>query len=246
MRRLFAILIACAMLAGLAVTAGADAARGTPSFGTNDAAWNAAPAIAVNDSTNPGQDDAASGVVRILWDDDFLYARVVVTDPDVFTGHTGSPWMDDNIEFFVGSGATGSNQYRIGAGGDISGNAPVDSKVTLTDDGYIVEAKFKALDNWGAGAKVTFEVQIGNSTGNGGDRFEVITAFGEPDAGYGSSNSFEDSITLLAGGGAAAGDAAGAAGSDKDGGDTGVASVAITLGLAAVAAAGVAVARKRK
>ena len=47
------------------------------------------------------------------------------------------------------------------------------------------------------GGKLTFEVYINNSTENGGDRYEVVSAFGDPDAGFNSDASFRDSVKLI-------------------------------------------------
>lgn len=44
--------------------------------------------------------------------------------------------------------------------------------------------------------KLTFEVYINNSTEKGGDRYEVVSSFGDPDAAYTSSVSFTDSLQL--------------------------------------------------
>ncbi|MFD2878427.1 hypothetical protein ACFTAO_24160 [Paenibacillus rhizoplanae] len=44
---------------------------------------------------------------------------------------------------------------------------------------------------------ITFDVYINNSTGAGNDRYEVVSGLGQPDAGYGSSDSFKNSLLLL-------------------------------------------------
>src|SRR5690606_28429597 len=45
--------------------------------------------------------------------------------------------------------------------------------------------------------KLTFEVNINNSTSTGADRYEVVSAFGDPDTGFNSDAAFRDSLELI-------------------------------------------------
>ena len=141
----------------------------------------------------------ATGTVRILWDDDYVYARVVVQDSNLYKG-PGGDYTYDSVEFFVGPGSGGSNQWRVGATGVFSGQSHTDRAAwtRITETGYIVEIRIPKRDvilqPYG---KLTFEVYINNSSENGGDRYEVVSAFGTPDTGYGSHEAFLDSVELV-------------------------------------------------
>ena len=154
----------------------------------------------INKSTVP--DDPrphATGTVKILWDDDYVYARVVVEDSNLYQG-PGADHTYDSVEFFVGPGSSGSNQWRVSATGVFSGQSHTDRAAwtEITDTGYIVEMRIPKRDLiLEPSGKLTFEVNINNSTENGGDRYEVVSAFGDPDAGFNSDASFRDSVKLI-------------------------------------------------
>jgi 2',3'-cyclic-nucleotide 2'-phosphodiesterase (5'-nucleotidase family) len=173
-----------------------------PVFGTNDAVWNSAGVMELDVSKMKNANTATTGTARVLWDDDFLYVRVVVTDDSVFTGSGGSQWLNDGVEIFLGPGTGGANQYRIGASNDKSGQAAADSWTSIEAPGYIVEVKLaKKTLVFEDGAIITFEVQINDSTSAGGDRDtagNVISWTGTPDTGYNSFASFADSLLLWA------------------------------------------------
>jgi hypothetical protein len=185
---------------------------GTPALGTDDALWEETMALELDTKTNyptPTQEKPhAKGVGRALWDEDFLYVRVEVTDADVYTGAVTSAnnYNCDNIEFFVGAGSQGSNQWRINADGSLSG-ANAEGRASWfehTEAGYTVEMRIP----WGTvipvtDAPITFDIGIGNSTSAGNDRYEVVSWYGTPNDGYNGSGSFTDSL-LLTGGPAAA------------------------------------------
>ncbi|MEK5465380.1 sugar-binding protein [Paenibacillus sp. FSL R7-0210] len=179
------------------------AGYGSPVLSTNDKLWEQAAAFDINNSSAPDQKigPMATGKAKVFWDEDFLYARVVVTDPNVCVGHTpGTEYMTDSVEFYVGDGKSGSNQWRIGASGIFSGQAAEgrDGSVTRTDTGYIAEVKIpRRTIEFTSNSPITFDVYINNSTGAGNDRYEVVSALGKPDAGYGNSDSFKNSLLLL-------------------------------------------------
>ncbi|WP_336789650.1 S-layer homology domain-containing protein [Paenibacillus sp. MMO-177] len=172
---------------------------GTPELGSNDPLWTLTMEHPINKSTVP--DDPrphATGTARILWDHDYLYARVVVKDSNLYQG-AGGDYQYDSLEFYVGKGSGGSNQWRVSATGVFSGqSAPGRAAWTqITDTGYIVEMRIpKGNLTLQEEGKLTFEVYINNSTEKGGDRYEVVSSFGVPDAGYSSDASFTDSLQL--------------------------------------------------
>lgn len=171
---------------------------GTPELGSNDPLWALTMEHPINKSTVPSDPRPhATGTARILWDHDYLYARVVVEDSNLYKG-AGGDYQYDSLEFYVGNGSGGSNQWRVSATGVFSGqSAPGRAAWTqITDTGYIVEMRIPKGTLTLQEGKLTFEVYINNSTDKGGDRYEVVSSFGVPDAGYSSDASFRDSLQL--------------------------------------------------
>ncbi|URN96664.1 MAG: S-layer homology domain-containing protein [Candidatus Pristimantibacillus lignocellulolyticus] len=178
---------------------GPTATFGTPELGSNDPLWNETMEYPINKSTVP--DDSrphATGNVKILWDNDYVYARVVVEDSNLYQG-LGADHTYDSLEFYVGSGSSGSNQWRVSATGIFSGQSHTDRAAwnQITDTGYIVEMRIPKRNLTLEPGKFTFEVYINNSTENGGDRYEVVSAFGDPDKGFGGHSAFADSLELI-------------------------------------------------
>ena len=172
---------------------------GTPQLGSDDPLWDLTMEHLINKSTVP--DDPrphSTGTVKILWDNDYVYARVAVTDSNLYKG-PGADHTYDSLEFYLGSGSNGSNQWRVSSTGIFSGQSHTDRAAwtKLTDTGYIVEMRLPKRTVTLAPGKLTFEVYINNSTAGGGDRYEVVSAFGAPDTGYSSHTAFADSVELI-------------------------------------------------
>ncbi len=216
-KRIIGLLCVMVMLAsGFASAApatleqGPFAQFGTPVLGTDDALWETATELELTSrifTGTPEQEGSpeATGKARVLWDEDFLYVRVDVTDEQIALGQAGagSEHMYDGVEVYLGAGEGGSNQWRLGANGNFAGgqNAPGrEGFVKMTDGGYIAELKVPgvnvALTN---DSPITFDVYINNSSATGNDRYEVVSALGDPDAAYGSDESFRDSLILTGG-----------------------------------------------
>lgn len=177
----------------------ATALYGTPELGSNDPLWAKTMEHIIDRRTD--SDDSkpkATGTARILWDEDYLYARVVVEDSDVYVGN-GPDHMYDSVEFFVGPGDNGSNQWRVSATGVLSGQAAEGRAAwtELTETGYIVEMRIPKRNLTLEEGPFTFEVNINNSSSAGNDRYEVVSSFGEPDSGFGGDSSFRDKLTLI-------------------------------------------------
>ena len=197
-----AFLSCLAMLVPMSVSLAdtqSTALYGTPELGANDPLWEKTMEHSIERSTIP--DDPrpkATGTARILWDEDYLYARVVVEDSDVYVGN-GPDHEYDSVEFFVGPGDNGSNQWRVSATGILSGQTAQGRAAwtELTETGYIVEMRIPKRDLTLEEGLFTFEVNINNSTSAGRDRYEVVSSFGTPDSGFGSHASFENSLTLI-------------------------------------------------
>lgn len=171
---------------------------GTPELGSNDPLWDQTMEHHINKSTVPTDPRPhAMGTARILWNHDYLYARVVVNDSHLYQG-AGADHRYDSLEFYVGAGTGGSNQWRVSSTGVFSGQAaPGRAAWTqITETGYIVEMRIPKRTLTLQEGNLTFEVYINNSTENGADRYEVVSCFGVPDAAYTSSDSFADSLQL--------------------------------------------------
>ncbi|MCL1807211.1 MAG: hypothetical protein FWG31_05870 [Oscillospiraceae bacterium] len=169
-----------------------------PVLGENDAIWDTALELDINNHKT--SNTSTTGKAKVLWDDEFLYVRVVVTDDSVFSGDSGSAWLNDSVEFFFGAGSGGANQYRVSAANQLSGQTVSDSWASVEAPGYIVEAKLaKKTLTFADGELLTFEVQINDSTSAGGDRDSagnVISWKSAPDTAYGGSADFTDSLVL--------------------------------------------------
>ena len=171
---------------------------GTPELGAGDPLWNQTMVHHIDKSTVPADPRPhATGTARILWDHDYLYTRVVVNDSNLYQG-AGGDHTYDSLEFYVGEGSNGSNQWRVSSTGVFSGQSAAGRAAwtQTTETGYIVEMRIPKRTLTLVEGKLTFDVYINNSTAQGGDRYEVVSAFGTPDAGYSSSASFTDSLQL--------------------------------------------------
>jgi len=172
---------------------------GTPELGSNDPLWAQTMEHHINKSTVPADPRPhATGTAKILWDQEYLYARVVVNDSNLYQG-AGGDHTYDSLEFYVGAGSSGSNQWRVSSTGVFSGQSAAGRAAwtQTTETGYIVEMRIPKRTVVLQEGKITFDVYINNSTAQGGDRYEVVSAFGTPDAGYSSSASFTDSLQLV-------------------------------------------------
>ena len=126
----------------------AKAGYGTPDLSeADDAVWNDAAELPVNRYQTAWQ--GASGIGRVLWDNDHIYVRVEVLD-DIIDVSSDSPWEQDSVEVFVqtslddsASYQDGDGQYRVNAQGEESFGektdpAGIESRVHQTDKGYTV------------------------------------------------------------------------------------------------------------
>jgi hypothetical protein len=153
MKKILAIILACAMLIPLGVFSAFADASGV-SFGNvphvNDAdmtidgnntepAWANALTLQLNwlDGT-AGVDPYASGTVSLLWSDDAIYAYYAINDttivPPDSDAQVSSPWDCDSVELFLDTtnGGTSVWQYRV----DRANYPSVDNRVDGVDTGY--------------------------------------------------------------------------------------------------------------
>ncbi len=151
------------------------ATYGTPEISEElDELWYAADSIDVNRYQMAWQ--GATGVGRLLWDEDYLYVLVEVDDSTIDT--TGEEdWEQDSIEVFLSetrhsdsSYKEGDGQYRVNADGEetvgeTTAQAIERSLVTQTATGYSVQMaiKWQILDPE-EGDAIGFDLQINDAT----------------------------------------------------------------------------------
>jgi len=94
----------------------ASAMRGSPVIDAEkDEIWAIAPEINVNKRPDGQTADAASAVVRTLWDEDYLYVYAEITDTEL-NNDSPNPWEQDSIEVFMSETVHRGAEYRVGDG----------------------------------------------------------------------------------------------------------------------------------
>jgi hypothetical protein len=167
-----------------------------------DALWNDVTLDTYNivkiypgDSAGYPSPPATTGVAKALWDETGLYVYVDVTDPTVDTAVPGAAdHTSDSVELFINEDGntervnnTGSyvgrgGQYRVGAHGEKSGDAPAQTLASgwPKDDnsGYVVifRAPWRYKNNFPleGGKKIGFELQINACTQNGAREAVIV------------------------------------------------------------------------
>ena len=176
---------------------------GSPT-GIDDPIWAEANEIPVNQWTSDAIVRGATGVARTMWDENFFYAIIDVTDCLICTTN-GSTWLQDSVEFCLDLGnvrgpgypsATNGGQYRVTLDGGIHTNpgvleAGVLREVRMTPTGYIIFIGIPiGHRNFDAevGANVSFDIQI-NDAANG-TRFGIATWSDSTASGFSNSTRF--------------------------------------------------------
>ncbi len=152
--------------------------------------------------------EAANGKFELLWDDEYLYAFVEVTD-SVLNRMSAQPHEQDSIEIFVDENNqktstyedSGDMQYRVNFQNWVTFNGK-DSKYEFesvsieTETGYIVEARWKPqtikLED---GITLGMDFQV-NDAGEGGFRQGIKTWSAVDNTGY-TSTSVYGEMTLV-------------------------------------------------
>lgn len=144
--------------------------------GKEDAVWKNASEIplTINLGTN------TNATARLLWDENYLYAYVNVTDP-VLNSDSANAHEKDSFEIFIDENHHKSDsyeeddkQYRINYLNEHSFNGQkcleknMQSNVVLTENGYCVEAAFKWTDMTPtSGTSIGLELQINDADASG-------------------------------------------------------------------------------
>ncbi|HWT26401.1 MAG TPA: sugar-binding protein, partial [Mobilitalea sp.] len=120
----------------------------------------------------------ATGRVRLLWDDNFMYALFEVKD-SVLNKSSQNAYEQDSVEIFLDQNNEKSDfydnndgQYRVNFEGENSfGTVPTQqgfqSAAKKTDTGYIVELAIPLLSKAQEGAIMGFDAQINDSNSSG-------------------------------------------------------------------------------
>lgn len=164
---------------------GSVASLGTPALGSSESAsiWANAQSLTVN--RNLLSDSKTSGVAKVLWDDDYLYVQVKVTD-SVLNSSAKTASDQDSVEIFLNeyntknaAFADGMSHYRVNYNNDQSFGKKTsadgfESWTAATSDGYTVEMKIPFNFNKPAeGSTIRFDIQI-NDADSSGTKKDVI------------------------------------------------------------------------
>lgn len=175
----------------------ANANYGTPEIdGTKDAVW-LQETMPYKINTPLFAYQGASGTVRVLWDEHYVYTLFEITDKDLnkdsFNMHE-----QDSIELFLDPEnmkedyfTDFAGQYRVNYKGELSfGTVPttegVKAAATQTANGYIVELAIPVKNTLSAGMVLGFEAQI-NDSNNMGMRQSVMKFNDSTDNSYTST-----------------------------------------------------------
>lgn len=163
----------------------AIAVKGTPEIdGEVDDSWKTTPRVSVSKPI-PGlllidEEEMATAKVRLMWDEENVYALWQVTDSEL-SASGSDPWTQDSVELFLDEniGRTFSYesddaQYRVNFEGLISGQGPgyEESRVTAiakkSKTGYVVEMAVRVHDlKLTKGMKLGIEFQVNDDHGSG-------------------------------------------------------------------------------
>lgn len=155
----------------------ARAGFGTPVIDADmDEIWSGCEPVAIDNTITAWE--GATGTVRLLWDESFLYALFEVTDP-LLNNKSTQVHEQDSVEIFLDQKNDKTayydiddGQYRVNYEGTISfGSIPdqpgFTAKANKTEAGYLVELAVPLLEAPKEGTIMGFEAQINDSNENG-------------------------------------------------------------------------------
>lgn len=159
-----------------------QAMYGTPKIdGVREALWDKCPEIQVNNAIMAWE--GAKGVVRVLWDENFVYCLIEVEDP-ILNKDSANPYEHDSVEIFLdqNNGKTSfyeddDGHYRVNFEGDETfGNIPekegFKSAAKVTPNGYLVEMAIPLVKPASEGMVMGFDAQI-NDSNDAGTRVSI-------------------------------------------------------------------------
>ncbi len=157
----------------------ASASQGTPEIdGKKDTVWLMS-SIPYNINTPLYAYQGATGTVRLLWDENYLYAMFEVKD-SILNADAANKHEQDSIELFLDENnmktdyyTNAAGHYRVNYKGDLSfGTVPTEKGVKAvaveTANGYIIEMAIPLKYTPAAGMVFGFEAQINDCNNIGG------------------------------------------------------------------------------
>jgi len=154
-----------------------NARYGAPSLNAADPLWKTAPEIPIGQYTMAWQ--GARGTARVLWDEQYLYVLITVTNAEMNKANR-APHEQDSVEIFIDEGNHKSGfmqdddgQYRVNFDNEQSFNPPsiasgFESQTFVSGKSYTVIAKvpFKTIKPK-KGAVIGFDLQINGASERG-------------------------------------------------------------------------------
>lgn len=154
-----------------------EAKYGTPTIDAEmDEVWNSCTSGKVDGQLTAWE--GATGKVRVLWDESYIYALFEVQD-SLLNAQSVNAYEQDSVEFFLdqNNGKTGyyeedDGQYRVNFDGIQSfGVKPTTpgftSAAKKTSDGYLVEMAIPLVKSVADGMVMGFEAQVNDSNASG-------------------------------------------------------------------------------
>lgn len=166
-----------------------SANQGTPEIdGKKDAVWLKS-SIPHNINTPLYAWQGATGTVRLLWDEKYLYAMFEIKD-SVLNAEAANKTEQDSIELYLDENnmktdyyTKAAGHYRVNYKGELSfGTVPTEKGVTAvaveTSNGYIIEMAIPLMYTPSAGKVLGFDAQINDCNNIGG--LQSIMKFNDP------------------------------------------------------------------
>lgn len=208
-QKLIALNVVLLLLAAMSLSvyaASAEAPKGTPVIdGAADDIWSQAEAYPVALYKEGTADDVTSEF-KMMWDNDYLYIIVFITDPDIaydaidtYKKDGIQLYFDFTNQFAASYGEINGGEYtlylrdskdELPTLSEVNGDASNDDiaqdilyEYKLTADGYIIEARFDPTLNYGAlkmaeGTEFAFDIQVNDQKS---DSTERAAAYGWTD-----------------------------------------------------------------
>lgn len=184
-------LAVAALLAAGALASTVSAAPGTKSWGDVpktsdklvldgklDEVYKQGLKVDVSTIRETGKKDTAKGTGYYLWDGEYIWCCIEVTDTELLKNdtakQTGNYWECDGIEIMYDFANEGKvySKWTVWYEGEFTSKAKTsitdsETKTTYTDKGYTVEIKTKLTDGVKAGSLIGVNLLIDNMTSGG-------------------------------------------------------------------------------
>jgi len=191
---LMALLLLTLCIPGMAAAAekSTEAIKGTPVIdGFIDDIWGKAVTEKLENWRAGTPEANANATVKTMWDEEYFYMLVEVTDSLVSSDVNSTPWFNDSVEFYMDEGfeqdvvqEIGDMSVRIGAGNEVSPGAPggeirngILSGAQHVEGGYVVEIAVpweSAKDKVAVGYVFGYDVQVNDDATGTGTRDGIV------------------------------------------------------------------------